>query len=106
MMMIQPSGFKPVEMSLRYIELNGELHILCIARDISQHVELERKLEERNRQLADQNQRIREKGPRGACFISAIQLRRTAGSGSSAAWAPGTKPACWPALSVLAGPAI
>ena len=32
---------KPVEMSLRYIELNGELHILCIARDISKRIEAE-----------------------------------------------------------------
>ncbi len=33
--------FKPVEMSLRYIELHGELHILCIARDVSKRIEAE-----------------------------------------------------------------
>ncbi len=32
---------KPVEMSLRYIELNGELHVLCIARDISKRINAE-----------------------------------------------------------------
>jgi PAS domain S-box-containing protein len=51
-------GWVPLEVSAR---VTGDRRaILCIARDISQHVELERELEERNQQLADQNQRIRE----------------------------------------------
>jgi PAS domain S-box-containing protein len=51
-------GWVPLEVSAR---VTGDRRaILCIARDISQHLELERELEERNRQLADQNQRIRE----------------------------------------------
>jgi PAS domain S-box-containing protein len=50
-------GWVPLEVSARVVS-NGQL-IICMARDISQYLALERELAERNRQLRDQNERIR-----------------------------------------------
>lgn len=52
------SGWVPLEVSARVDR--SKQYILCIARDISQHLALERELAERNRQLREQNQRIRQ----------------------------------------------
>ena len=51
-------GVFPIEMSMRVSE-NGQ-SIVCIARDVSERLRLERELEDRNRQLKDQNERISE----------------------------------------------
>ena len=51
-------GLLPVEISARLSE-NGET-IVCIARDVSERLRLERELENQNRQLEAQNQRISE----------------------------------------------
>ncbi|NRA01478.1 MAG: PAS domain S-box protein [Myxococcales bacterium] len=51
-------GIFPVELSMQVSE-NGET-IVCIARDVSERLRLERELEDRNRQLKDQNERISE----------------------------------------------
>lgn len=52
------SGWVPLEVSAR-VDSSKQV-IICMARDISQHLALERELGERNRQLREQNQRIRE----------------------------------------------
>ena len=51
-------GWVPLELSARVAE-NRET-VVCIARDIREHLSLERQLAERNRQLQEQNERIRE----------------------------------------------
>ena len=51
-------GWVPLEVSARVAE-NGE-SIVCIARDISEHLHMERELAERAQQLRAQNERIRE----------------------------------------------
>ena len=48
----------PLEVSARVD--SSKRVIMCMARDISEHLALERELAERNRQLREQNQRIRE----------------------------------------------
>lgn len=52
------NGWVPLEVSARVD--SSKTVILCMARDISQHLALERELGDRNRQLREQNQRIRE----------------------------------------------
>ncbi|MBW2280953.1 MAG: PAS domain S-box protein [Deltaproteobacteria bacterium] len=52
------SGWVPLEISARVD--SSRAVIICMARDISQHLALERELGERNRQLREQNQRMRE----------------------------------------------
>ena len=52
------TGWVPLELSARVSE-NRET-VVCIARDISEHLRMERELAERNRQLLAQNDRIRE----------------------------------------------
>lgn len=52
------AGWVPLELSARLSE--GGDTIVCIARDISAHLHLERELAERNQQLRAQNERIRE----------------------------------------------
>ena len=52
------TGWVPLELSARVVE-NRET-VVCIARDISDHLRLERELAERNRLLRAQNERIRE----------------------------------------------
>ena len=50
-------GWVPLELSAR-LSASGET-IVCMGRDIGQHLRLERELEERNRQLRAQNEKIR-----------------------------------------------
>jgi PAS domain S-box-containing protein len=52
------NGWVPLEVSAR-VDSSKQV-IICMARDISQHLALERELGERNRQLREQNERIRE----------------------------------------------
>ncbi len=51
-------GWVPLELSARMSESRET--VVCIARDISEHLYLERQLAERNQQLQTQNERIRE----------------------------------------------
>jgi len=52
------TGWVPLELSARVSE-NKET-VICIARDISEHLYMERELAERNQQLRAQNEKIRE----------------------------------------------
>ena len=68
-------GYVPLEVSAR-VAHNGE-SVVCIAHDVSRHLQLERELADRNQQLQEQNKRISEAGLLKSEFLANVSHELT-----------------------------